>query len=163
MGRVEAARATAAEALAIGDSPTVALAAAHLYARIGPPATAQTLIDRVAQNAVNRHARECRRPAAGQSARRIVRRPGREKAIASLRSAAPYDAYDFSVLHARASATWPPVARRTPSTSYRKILDRSRWFWQGPRDHLLAYPLAQLGLARAAATTGDFVQSRQAS
>ena len=43
---------------------------------------------------------------------------------------------------------------------YRKILDRSRWLTE--REVPLAYPLAQLGLARAAATAGDFAQSRQA-
>ena len=79
VGRPEAARAAAAEALKISDSPIVALAAAQLYARIGPPATAQTLIDRVAQetpstdtlvNAVE--------PTVGPSAPRVVGRPVRE-------------------------------------------------------------------------------------
>lgn len=50
VGRIEAARATAAEALKISDSPTVALAAAQIYARIGPPATARALLDRFAQD-----------------------------------------------------------------------------------------------------------------
>ena len=104
VGWPEAARAAAAEALKIGDSPTVVLAAAHLYARIGPPATAQALIDRVSQetpptdtlvHAVGLPlARALLELSDGQA----------EKAIASLRSAEPYDAYDLSVLDARASA-----------------------------------------------------------
>ena len=85
-----------------------------------------------------------------------------EKAIASMRSAEPYDAYDFSVLHARASAYLAAGRTLDAMNEYRKLLDRSRWLSEVTRDYRLAYPLAQLGLARAAAAAGDLATSRQA-
>jgi tetratricopeptide (TPR) repeat protein/tRNA A-37 threonylcarbamoyl transferase component Bud32 len=156
VGWPEAARAAAAEALKISDSPNVALAAAHLYARIGPAATAQARIDRVAQETPPTDtlvhavgiplARALLESADGQA----------EKAIASLRAAEPYDTYDFNVLHARASAYLAAGRAVDAMNEYRKILDRGRWLL--PRE----YPFAQLGLARAAAAAVDVAKSRQA-
>jgi eukaryotic-like serine/threonine-protein kinase len=162
VGRPEAARAAAAEALKISDTPTVALAAAQLHARIGPAATARALIDRLAQdtpptdtlvNAVGLPlARALLESSDGHA----------ETAIATLRSAEPYDAYDFDVLHTRASAYVASGRAVEAVQEYRKILDRSRWLSERSRDYRLAYPLAQRGLARAAAASGDLATSREA-
>jgi len=162
VGRPEAARAAAAEALKISDSQAVAITAAQLYGRIGPPATARALIDRVAQetpstdtlvNAVGLPlARALLELSAGSA----------ETAIATLRSAEPYDAYDFSVLHARASAYLAAGHSAEALQEYRKIIDRGRWLSDMTREYRVVYPLAHLGVARAAAAAGDLATSRQA-
>jgi hypothetical protein len=68
-----------------------------------------------------------------------------ETAIASLRSAEPYDAYNYNVLHWRASAYLAAGRAVVAMNEYRKVLDRGRWLSESTRDYRVAYPLAQTG------------------
>src|SRR5262249_39609377 len=87
-----------------------------------------------------------------------IRRGNPDKAIQLLQSVSPYE---------RAALFWPPYlrgqaylrlrARTEAAAEFQKILDN-----RGDDPTSFLYPLAHLGLARAAALTGDTAKSRKA-
>jgi predicted Zn-dependent protease len=78
------------------------------------------------------------------------------KAIELLQAAVPYERSNFGVLYLRGLAHLRMKQGTEAAAQFQKILDHKGSFWG------TGYPLAYVGLARAAVLSGDTVKAKKA-
>jgi eukaryotic-like serine/threonine-protein kinase len=150
------AKQTTAEALAIQRRRAL-MGAAQVFGLIGETVQAQRLADEAARQFPPSHTffHAIMLP----SARAAIElgRNAPEKAIEALKPAVPYERGRFLVPYLRGLAYLKAGHGSEAMAEFQRILDNRGW---GPTNFF--YPMAQLGLARAAALSGDVAKSRRA-
>jgi eukaryotic-like serine/threonine-protein kinase len=159
LGNSRQARERAADGLAHGRGGFVPLEAARAYALGGAPEKAQPLMDEMARRfPLSTLLHEVALPVL----RAIIelQRGNAKAAVASLEVTAPYQLAPraaYNIFSTRGLAQLRLRAGTEAAAQFQKILDH-----RGIDPLSVLYPLAQLGLARAAALGGDLAASRRA-
>ncbi len=153
-GNCPQAKDAVAKALALSRATDTLRAGAKVLASCGDARQAQTLIEEAAK----RNPKDSRIPADRQRVQALseLHRGNYAQALELLRPTI-HDAIYYEVPYFRGQAYLGQKSGAEAAAEFRRILDR-RGF--GPM--AVYYPLAQLGLARAAALQGDTTRARQA-
>jgi tetratricopeptide (TPR) repeat protein len=156
-GETALAKRTTTEALALNRGPRTLIGAAQVLGQAGDAVQAQALADAATRMV---QATTTLFHAIAFPATRAAIELGRnapEKAIEALKPAVPYERGRFFIPYFRGLAYLK--ARHGPESTgeFQRILDNRGW---DPTNFL--YPMARLGLARAAAISGDLAKSRRA-
>jgi len=154
-GNCRDAREEIAEALKIAQPWWVEQAATDVYAMCGEPAKAQPFVDKLAKQ----FARDPIGQATALARPRAVielYRGNAAKAVELLQGAAPYEFAWTGIIFIRGQAYLQLKKGVEAAAEFQKILDR-----RGAAATDDAYPLAHLGMARAAVLAGDTAKARK--
>ena len=147
-----------AKALALTQSYRARLIAANVLAACGESGRAQAITDEMLQRYPNAILlRQLSLPLI--QARAEMYRGNGARAIQLLETTRPYEGGPppFLVVYLRGRAYLSQQKGAEAAAEFQKILDHRGWYPASP-----LYPLAHLGLARAAAQTGDTARARKA-
>ena len=154
-GNCRDAREEIAEALKIARPWWVDQAASDVYAMCGEPAKAQPFVDKLAKQ----FASDPIMQASGLARIRAtieLYRGSAAKAVELLQGAAPYEYSRTGIIFLRGQAYLQLKKGAEAAAEFQKILDR-----RGAAATDDIYPLAHLGMARAAVLTGDTSKARK--
>ena len=145
------------EALTLGRAPDQLVIAAGVLGLAGQVAGAEQFADEAARKTPPTdtlfHAVEL--PLARAAIELGRKKP--EQALEALKPAVPYERGRFAVSYLRGLARLEAGHAAEAVADFQRILDNRAW-----EPTSVLYPLAQLGLGRAAATAGDSAKSRRA-
>jgi eukaryotic-like serine/threonine-protein kinase len=159
LGNFDQARAQAAIALQMGDGIDALETAAEALALAGETRRADALVDELRQR-FPRHSVLNRASLPTTLAAIELHKHNPQKAIELLQQAGPYDFSEFSdmsPIYIRGLAYLQAHSGKEAAIEFQKLLDHPGIDPTSDR-----HPLAQLGLARACALTGDLRKSRKA-
>jgi tetratricopeptide (TPR) repeat protein len=144
------------DAVALERGPEMLAGAAAVLAAAGEPARAQPLLDEAVRllPPTNTLFHAVSVPIARASIELAQHAP--EKAVLTLKAAAPYQRTRSVVSHLRGCAYLEMGRPADAAPEFRRILDN-----RGTNPLDMLYPLAHLGLARAAAAAGDQAAARR--
>ncbi|PYQ09012.1 MAG: hypothetical protein DMF83_04950 [Acidobacteria bacterium] len=156
-GESNVAKRTATEALAVERGPRSLIAMALVFGLAGDAVQAQALADEATRKMppTNTLFHSLGVPAARAAIE--LGRNAPEKAIEALKLAPPYERGKPGIPYLRGLAYLKAGHGREAIAEFQRILDNRGW---APTQ--FSYPMARLGLARAAAISGDVAKSRRA-
>jgi len=151
-----------AEALALDRGPESLVNAAQVLGLIGDRVQAQTLADQAKGKmpATDTLFQAANLPLA--LAAIAFGRNAPDKALEALKPGAPYERGRADVAYLRGLAHLKAGHGPEAIAEFQKIIDNPGWIGRGRGPLHIAHPLARLGLARAAALSGDVPKSRRA-
>jgi tetratricopeptide (TPR) repeat protein len=155
-GRPRVARDRVNTGLAISSSRDVATVMAFMLAQAGAVADAERMLDRVGGEFPASHTLAHAQFLPAIRAAIALERGDPAGAIEHLKTAPPYDADAFWVLHLRASSYLAAGRPAEAAAEFQRIIDRN----VGNLSYFV--PVARLGLARALAKSGDVAKARTA-
>jgi serine/threonine protein kinase/tetratricopeptide (TPR) repeat protein len=154
-GNCRDAREEIAEALKIARPWWVDQAASDVYAMCGEPAKAQPFVDKLAKQFASDPIMQATGVARARAVIELYR-GNAAKAVELLQGAVPYEFSRTGVIYIRTLAYLQLKKGAEAAAEFQKILDR-----RGAAATDDTYPLAHLGMARAAALAGDTSKARK--
>jgi eukaryotic-like serine/threonine-protein kinase len=156
-GDTAIARHTVEEALKLARAPEQLVIAAQVLGLAGDVSAAERITEEAARKMPSTDTlfRAVDLPLARAAIELGRKKPG--QVLEAMKPAAPYERGRMPVFYVRGLAHLEAGHAAEAVTDFQRILDNRGW---GPT--VLLYPLAQLGLARAAALAGDTAKSRRA-